>query len=330
MKTLLRAVVRSLLASAILVSAATAIRAEDSVEALTTPPKPGRFTLTIKSGDFDRVAHIHIPAGYKPDMKPPLVLLLHGAGGNGPGILDKDEWATKADKEGFVAVAPDGLPALPRMPPNFRTNPALWNSGQLRPNSPRAAIDDVAYIRRLLDELKEKVPYDETRVFCAGHSNGGGMTFRLACELSERFAAAGVVAGMNDSIDTKPKKPLPMLYIVGTKDLLTPIDGGEVKLPWGHRQNVPVAEMLAAWAKVMGCETEPKTISDKDGVKTVEYAAKPGGAKLSVIYIEGQGHNWPGGTSALPESMVGPSTNKLDATDALWDFFNSQTSHPAK
>jgi polyhydroxybutyrate depolymerase len=313
-----------------LVSAATTIRAEDSEEALTVPPKPGRFSLTIKAGGFDRVAHIQIPAGYRPDVKPPLVLLLHGAGGNGAGILDKDEWAAKADKEGFVAVAPDGLPALPRTPANFRTNPALWNSGQLRPRSPRAAIDDVAYIRQLLDELKEKVPYDESRVLCAGHSNGDGMTFRLASELSERFTALGMVAGMNDSADTKPKKPLPMLYIVGTKDPLTPIDGGDVKLPWGHRQNVPVADMLADWAKLMGCETEPKTTSDKDGVKTVEYAPKSSGAKLSVIYIDGQGHNWPGGKSALPESMVGPSTDKLDATNALWDFFVAQGSHPAK
>ena len=61
---------------------------------LTSPPVPGRFTLTIKSGGFDRVAHIHIPKGYKPGTKPALVLVLHGAGGNGNGILEQDRWAS--------------------------------------------------------------------------------------------------------------------------------------------------------------------------------------------------------------------------------------------
>jgi polyhydroxybutyrate depolymerase len=315
---------RFLIAAAVLGSLTMAARADDSSTELTAPPKPGRFTLTIKSGDFDRVAHIQIPTGYKSDQKPPLVLLLHGAGGSGTGILDKDGWSAKADQKGFIAAAPDGLPARPRLPPDFLTNPSLWNSGQLKPGSPRAAIDDVTFVRQLLDELKGKLPFDESRVFCVGHSNGAGMTFRLATELSERFTAVGMVAGMNDVNDAKPKKPLPTLYLLGTKDPLMPIDGGEVKLPWGSHHNRPVAEMLSAWAKALGCESEPKTISDKDGLKKVEYASKSSGPMLSVIYIEGQGHNWPGGKRTLPESMVGPSTDKLDATDALWDFFKAR------
>lgn len=297
---------------------------------LPSPPEPGRFTLTIKSGGFDRVAHIHIPKGYKPGLKPPLVLVLHGAGGNGSGTLDKDRWAAKADKEGFIAVAPDGLPALPRLAADFRTNPRLWNSGQLKPKSPRAAIDDVAFIGQLLDELKEKVPYDEKRVFCTGHSNGGGMTFRLGAELSERFVALGTVAGMMAMENPKPKKLLPTLYILGTKDPLMPIDGGEVKLPWGTRKNPPVAEPLAAWAKALGCETDPKTVSEKNGLKKVEYPSKAKGPTLSVIYIDGHGHHWPGGQKALPESMIGPITNKLDATDAIWEFFKSCSAASAK
>ncbi len=321
---------RLLMALAMFGSLTTLARAEEPPAPLTSPPKPGRFTLTIKSGDFDRVAHIQIPTGYKSDQKPPLVLLLHGAGGNGTGILDKDGWSAKADQKGFIAVAPDGLPARPRLPPDFRTNPAVWNSGQLRPGSARAAIDDVAFVRQLLDELKEKLPFDESRVFCVGHSNGGGMTFRLGTELSERFTAIGIVAGMKDVSGAKPKKPLPTLFILGTNDPFVPMDGGEVKLPWGSHHNQPVAEMLSAWAKAIGCETEPKTVAEKDGLKKVEYASKSNGPTLSVIYIEGQGHNWPGGKRTLPESMVGTSTDKLDATDALWDFFKARCASSAK
>ena len=132
--------------------------------------------------------------GYKAGTKPPLVLMLHGAGGDGSGTLDKDGWAAKADKEGFIAVAPDGLPARPGGRPNFLTNPPLWHSGQLRPDSPRAAIDDVAFIRQLLDDLQTKLPFDESRVFCAGHSNGGdAQAFRLATRV-----------GRNDSAPSAP------------------------------------------------------------------------------------------------------------------------------
>jgi polyhydroxybutyrate depolymerase len=126
--------------------------------------------------------------------------------------------------------------------------------------------------------------------------------------------------------DPKPKRPLPTLFILGTKDPIVPIDGGEVKLPWGSWQNPPVAESMAKWAKAIGCSTEPKIVSNQDGVKRVEYPSNSNGPTLSVIYIEGHGHHWPGGARTLPESVVGPITNKLDATDVLWEFFQANGS----
>jgi polyhydroxybutyrate depolymerase len=304
-------------------SLVVAAGAGDPSATLPSPPIPGRFTLKVKSGDYDRVAHIHVPNGYKSSTKPPLVLLLHGGGGGGTTALEKDGWAAKADKEGFLIVAPEGLGALPKLPTNFKTNPALWNSGQLNARSPRAAIDDVAFIRKLLDELKEKLPYDESRVFSTGHSNGGGMTFRLAAELSDRFSAIGMVAGRMVVDNPKPTKPLPTLYIIGTKDPLMPLDGGEVKSPWGNWTNRPVVEQLTRWAEAIGCEKEPKVVSEKDDVKNVEYPSKTKGPRLTVLYLEGHGHHWPGAKQTLPESMIGPIKSKLNATDVIWEFFKS-------
>jgi polyhydroxybutyrate depolymerase len=156
------------------------------------------------------------------------------------------------------------------------------------------------------------------------------MTFRLAAELSERFTAVGTVAGLMSLENPKPKKPLPTLYILGTKDPLMPLGGGEVKLPWGNRKNPPVAEPLAAWARALGCETEPRTISDKDGLKKVEYPSKGNGPTLTVLYIEGHGHHWPGAKPSLPENMIGPITGKLNATDTLWQFFQACAPGPDK
>jgi polyhydroxybutyrate depolymerase len=304
-------------------SLVVAMATDDPSANLPSPPTSGRFTHTIKMGGYDREAQIHIPAGYQSGTKPPLVLLLHGGGGSGTSALDKDGWAAKADKEGFLIVAPEGLGALPKLPTNFKINPALWNSGQLKAHSPRAMIDDVAFVRELLDELMEKVPYDERRVFSTGHSNGGGMTFRLAADLSERFTAIGMVAGRMVVENPKPRKPLPTLYVIGTKDPLMPLDGGEVKSPWGNWTNRPVIEQLSRWAEAIGCEKEPMVLSDMENLRKVEYRSKSNGPTLTVLYLEGHGHHWPGAKQTLPESMIGPIKSKLNATDAIWEFFKT-------
>jgi polyhydroxybutyrate depolymerase len=219
-----------------------------------------------------------------------------------------------------MGSAPRGLKFEGR---KYGSGPAVWNNGQLNARSPRIAIDDVAFIRQLLDDLKDKIPYDENRAFSTGHSNGGGMSFRLATELSERFAAIGMVAGLMAMDTPQPKKPLPTLYIIGDKDPLMPMNGGEVKTPWGSCQNRPVAEPLAKWAEAIGCEKVPKNLSDEDGVKKVEYPPKSNGPKLAVLYLEGHGHHWPGAKPSLPESVIGPITSKLNATDTIWEFFNT-------
>ncbi|HTU26788.1 MAG TPA: hypothetical protein VMF30_15375, partial [Pirellulales bacterium] len=121
----------------------------------------------------------------------------------------------------------------------------------------------------------------------------------------------------------RPARPMPSLYILGTKDPLMPIAGGEVKLPWGKRQNPPVAQFLAAWAGGLGCQTTPETISDTEGVKKVVYRSKARGPELEVLYLEGHGHHWPGAKRTLPESITGPATSKLDATGELWRFFQT-------
>jgi len=282
------------------------------------------FPLEVKAGEWERTAYVYVPKGYGANRKPSLVLAFHGAGGNGSMMLSRYGWKTLADKAGFIVVAPEGLPALPRQPASFLSNPRVWRSGDQRRRAARFAVDDVEFTRVLLDELKKRVPYDEGNVFSTGHSNGGGMTFKLGAELSERFAAIAMVAGTMELDNPKPKKPLPTLYILGTLDPLVPLEGGEVKLPWFTRQNPPVAEFLEKWAAAIGCQTMPRIVSDKEGVRRLEYPAGTGEAKLNVMYIEGHGHHWPGAGRSLPANLIGPITKKIDATETIWEFFEKQ------
>jgi len=92
---------------------------------VSSPPAPGRYTLTIETGGHQRQALLYIPKGFKAGDKLPLVLALHGAGGDGGTMLDKCGWAATADDEGFLVLAPDGLPAMPRQPSRFLSNPRL-------------------------------------------------------------------------------------------------------------------------------------------------------------------------------------------------------------
>jgi polyhydroxybutyrate depolymerase len=286
---------------------------------------PGTHEFTLKAAGHEWHTTMRVPPKYDGTKPTAVVLILHGAGGSGPGYLDKAGWAKKADDAGFVAVAPDGLPSKPDEKDNFLTNPRLWGSGSLPATSPRGKVDDVEFFKALLDEVGRRVNVDKDRVFVTGHSNGAGMTFRLGAELSERFAALAPVASHVWVKDPKPSRPLPTLYVIGTDDPLVPVKGGESVTPWGKRTTPPVADSLAKWAKAIGAAAEPKTVRDKDGVKVVEYAAGKGGATLTAYYIEGQGHNWPGGKEMLPAKVMGPSSDKVNATDLIWEFFEKQS-----
>ncbi|WDI45106.1 alpha/beta hydrolase family esterase [Bremerella sp. P1] len=289
------------------------------------PPIAGEFEIETESDGYTRTALVHIPKNYNAKTPPPLVIAMHGAGGGAESILHHDNWAKLADEKGFVVVAPNGLPARPRLPSNFLANPPLWNSGQLREGSPRSKIDDVAYIRLLLDDLAKKVPFDKKRVFATGHSNGGGMTFRLGAEMADRLVAIGTVAGMVAVEDPKPTKPLPTLFIFGMADPVLPIEGGESSLPWGTRTTPPVADLMKNWAQAINCETEPTIVSDDDEIKKVRYRSKKNGPELTILYLHGHGHQWPGATRNLPPRLIGPITSKLDATAELWKFFENST-----
>ena len=246
-------------------------RAQVIDEELPNDPRPGRYTVTIRWQGFDRFAHVQVPKDFKPGRLLPVVLLFHDAGGDGVLMLDKNGWADRANLDGFIAVAPTALPALPLLGPNFRANPRLWNSGQLPPRLPRAAIDDVKYVSKLLSTLQERTPYDQVRVFAAGHGNGATMAFRLGAELSQQLAAIAAVGGNPQAVQARPEKPLPTLYIIGDEDPLQPLDGGEVDLTWTNPRQPPVAKSLESWAERIECAVQPEPISDQNGLKWLRY-----------------------------------------------------------
>jgi polyhydroxybutyrate depolymerase len=260
----------------------------------------------------------------------PLLLVLHGAGGDGLAYLKHDRWLAKAVAERFVVVAPDGLPSRMDRRANFLLNPRLWNSGQLPQGSARTRVDDVAFFNALLDDILRRTPVDTNRIFVVGHSNGAGMTFRLGVELANRVTAIAPVMGQNYRPGAVTTRGVPTLYIVGDADLLNPIEGGESRLPWGKRSTPPIQRGVEAWATTLGCERDPRVLRADDTVRVRRFDHCAQGATFEVWVLHGQGHGWPGGAGeGLSERVIGPRRNLVNATDVVWAFFAAQRSRRA-
>lgn len=298
-----------------------------SMLSLTSSPAPasetGTIKKTIQAVGHEWTYHVHIPKSYDGKVSVPLVFIFHGAGGNGEMYLSKNGWADMSDTAGFIACAPTGLPALPRRPANFQTNPNLWNSGQLKGKSPRAFIDDPEFFDALLAKLKKEYKVDSKRIYITGHSNGGGMTYHLGAARSEVFAAIAPVMG-ECATKLTPKRGVPTLAIYGEKDPLCLWDGGERTLTWGTSTVPPIPESIAYWAKALECPPKPTSHTNKNGLESWEYGPGKDQATFSIIKILGQGHGWPGGQyTGLREIRIGPNVKTLDATKAIWNFFKS-------
>jgi polyhydroxybutyrate depolymerase len=254
--------------------------------------------------------------------------MLHGAGGSGEGAIAETGWDAKSDREGFIAVFPDGSTPNPAQPARFMLNPRLWNDGSGRGSIGVDNVDDVGFISAMIDYLEARYAADPDRIYCTGFSNGASMTFSVGLNLSNRIAAIAPVSGHLWYQDKQLSYPVPLLFIIGTKDPLNPIDGGNVKLPWLTTQyHPPIEDSLMEWERMLGCGPEVQTARG-NGVLQITYDECDKGGEVEYYRVRGLGHIWPGGKNRLPESLVGKPSDNLNATDVIWDFFKAHPRTP--
>jgi len=285
---------------------------------------PGIHVFTITVNGVERSYLLHIPLSYDHAKKWPVVVMFHGGGGTAKSVMWETGWAEKSNKDGFLSVFPEGTRPDPSRPARFRDNPQTWNDGSRRPNvgAARREVPDVKFVSMMLVDLRMRFSIDERRIYATGFSNGASMTFRVARELSPIIAAVAPVAGSDWLESRKPEFPVPLLYITGTADPLNPLEGGEIRIGAETFGSKPATqEMIGKWVKILGCPEEARVVYDKDGATGIAYGL-PGETIVVLLYtIEGQGHHWPGGKSALPLSLAGKNIAKLNATDVIWEFF---------
>jgi polyhydroxybutyrate depolymerase len=200
-----------------------------------------------------------------------------------------------------------------------------WSDGR----AARAGAEDVGFVRLLLDSLRRELPVDSARIFATGISNGAGMAFRLACDLSGTFAAIAPVAGaLPAELESRcaAAAPVSLLMLQGTHDRLMPYDGGDLSRQRGRV--LPATTTASLFARINGCAeqpvvtAEPDTIADGTRVRRSTFPGCRDGRAVVLFTIEGGGHTWPGGPPV--GRSVGRVTRDLDANRAMLDFFDRQ------
>lgn len=287
------------------------------------------FNIDVKGSTRSYI--VHVPA--KAKLPLPVVIMLHGGGGSARGAMWETGWTMKADQEGFLAVFPNALARDPSQTSHFSSNPQLWNDGSERFYAGQTAVDDVAFIAAMLDDLAARYALDERRVFVTGFSNGASMSFLVAARLPQRIAALAPVAGAL-WFDPQPfEQALPLLYITGTADPLNLIEGGVPRLASGQSDKVrgkakpAVRDSILKWGRALGCPATA-TSTYAHGVRREIYAPCMGGSEVVYLAVDALGHTWAGGRSILPERMVGKRSQSINATDEIWDFFSKHGRPP--
>ena len=268
------------------------------------PPPPARIYLSAGVHDHQVQVDAHrrrwttvVPA--RADGTPPtgLIVVLHGVGGRGVDMRSVG-FEPLAAAAGAVVAYPDALGGA-------------WNDG--RPGAdavvPDSAVDDVRFLRLVIEETSARTGADARRVAVVGFSNGAVMAGRVACELADRVAAVAAIggtAGQGFEASCRPARPVAVLVVAGSNDRTVPYGGGRAA-DWGARRRgfiAPVDDFFAFWRAQAGCtSTQPvPALAQVSAMRGADCRAD-----VVRYRVNGGGHEWfrpPG----------------LDTTSVVWDF----------
>jgi polyhydroxybutyrate depolymerase len=283
--------------------------------------QPGDATHSLQVGGRTRSYLLHLPPAVMHRQALPLVIVLHGGGGSARNAARMTNMSAKADRERFAAIYPNGTGMLGQ-------TLLTWNAGNCCGYAQNQSVDDVGFLRALIDRGVGEGLVDRRRVFVTGISNGGMMSYRAACELADKIAAIGPVAGAQN-IECRPSDQVALIVFHGTDDQHVLYEGGPTRRGIaGPRVDRSVPYAVTFWARHNECEAVPER-NERGNVVHETYRRCRNGTGVVLYAIKGGGHAWPGGTPGL--SLGGRAgdepTQELSATDLMWDFF---AAHPKR
>ncbi len=279
---------------------------------------PGMHQLSVLHGGLLRNYLVYVPKHFTQAEPAAMLLAFHGGGGD-MNYMANDEYyglRSKADSEGFVLVIPNGFSQLKSG--MFAT----WNAGNCCANARDKNIDDVGFVRKIIGNVVEELNIDSGRIYATGMSNGGMMSYRLACEMTDTFAAIAAVAGTDNTITCLPSAPIAILHIHAKNDDRVLYGGGagekfrdEAKVT----NFVSVPATIDKWVTKNHCATKPVRMLTTDGAYCDSYSQCDGDVAVQLCVTDIGGHSWPGGVKPRGED---PS-HAISANNIMWDFFKS-------
>lgn len=268
------------------------------------------FNITVFSqviqGNFNfdglnRTYSVYLPSSFQPDESIPLLVALHGLTQNGNTMMSFSGFNAIADTGNFVVVYPNGISNS-------------WNVGL----SGGSNADDVGFLLALVDTLNQQFNIDYNRVYATGFSNGGFMSYKLACEVPATFAAIAPVSGtMTEASLTgcQPTLAMPVLHIHGTSDFVVSYTGS-----FG---NISAEAALAVWTGFNNCpatpviENLPDLVSEGSTVQRYTWAPCDGGSEVVLLKVLNGGHTWPG---SIGVTGIGITNRDIIASSEIWNF----------
>ncbi|MEL6676375.1 MAG: T9SS type A sorting domain-containing protein [Bacteroidota bacterium] len=250
---------------------------------------------------------LYVPASYTGQDSVPLLLNYHGYGSNSIEQMLYGDFRPLADSFGFILVQPQGMP----LNGVFHWNVGGWTVG--------STIDDIGFTSDLIDTLAARYTIDTDRVYSTGMSNGGFMSYQLACQLGDKIAAiASVTGSMTPEIfnDCTPAHPTPILQIHGTVDPVIPYNGNFF--------SKSMDEILTYWKDFNQCNDTATTVSlpnlsqiDGSTVERITYDGGLDGTVVEHLKITGGAHTWPGTV------FISAGTNlDIDGSAEIWAFLS--------
>lgn len=260
---------------------------------------PEDSTRELEINGSRRTYQLHIPPGLAQDHPIPVVFFFHGLYSVSitRSTTDFDE---TADTNRFIAVYPVGLGAS-------------WNAGDCCGIAVKDQVDEVAFVRQILEDLGTIATIDPKRIYAIGFYNGAMLSYRLACEMSDTFAAVAPVAGTLLFDQCQPQQPVSILHIHGLSDPYVPYEGGtslEASIP-----PLPPAEQgIETWAQLNECTGSPQTTME-GAITHTSYTCRAGTA-IELFTIEGL-EGWP--------QPAGAGDRNFATNETIWEFF---AAHP--
>ena len=238
----------------------------------------GLQTKTFSHDNANRNYLVYIPNSYDSEIDYPLMFLFHGFGGIASEFMNTADMRDLAESKNFIVVYPQGL--------DLASTGSHWNCSNPSADN-KSDVDDIGFIENLIDQLLIDYPViDNKRIYAAGYSNGGFMSYYLACN-SKKFAAIGSVAGtmLDDSYQNcNAQFPTAMINIHGTDDFDVPYVGNSY---------YPSIPDVVDWWKNFNNATNEDLLTNQDGtIEQYIYYDDAGDRFVEHIKVIGGGHYW--------------------------------------